>query len=127
MAKFNYKKTAKTANQLIYNFGQEIVITHTEEGEYDPSTGLLPSVTTTQNALAVLLDYGSREIDGTIITIADKKLLVSPKKIDGTELDQVYINDTALVDGINYTIKTPLVQLKPNGVTVVMYKLNVRA
>ena len=122
-----YKSLKNTSARIIKEKGQVIVITHTEEGAYDPSTGLSPSTTTSQKALAVLLDYGSREIDGTIITIADKKLLVSPKKPDGTDLDQVYINDTAFVDGVNYTIKTPLVEIKPNGTAVVLYKLNVRA
>lgn len=127
MAKFNYKKTQKTATKLLANFGQELVITHTEEGVYDPSTGTIPSVTTTQNGIGVLLDYGSHEIDGTIITIADKKLLLSAKKVDGSQLDKPKINDTVVVDSVNYTIKTPLKELKPNGTVVVMYTLNLRA
>lgn len=127
MAKFNYRKTQKTADRLIKNFGQEVVITHTEQGEYDPSTGLSPETVSTQTVRAVMLDYGSREIDGTIIRIEDKKLLVSGKKTNGEQLTKPYINDTVVVDGINYTIKTPLSEIKPNGTVSVLFKLNIRA
>lgn len=121
-----YKGLQNTATQLISDKGQVVVITHTEEGAYDPSTGLISSVTTIQNGTGVLLDYGNREIDGTIVTIQDKKLLLSATATDGTELSKPEINDTVFVDGINYTIKTPLKELKPNGTVAVMYTLNLR-
>lgn len=126
MAKFNYRKSQKTATKLIENFGQELVITHTEEGAFDPSTGLIPSVTTTQNGLGVLLDHGNREIDGTIITIYDKKLLLSAKTTADGQLEKPHINDTVYVDGVNYMVKDPLKEIKPNGTVAVMYILNLR-
>lgn len=127
MPKFNYRKVQKTANRLIKNFGQDVVITHTEQGEHDPTTGLSSETITTQEVRAVLLDYGSTEIDGTIITIMDKKLLVSAKKTNGEQLTKPHINDTVVVDSVNYTIKTPLGEIKPNGTVSVLFKLNVRA
>ena len=122
-----YQNLQKTATTLLKDKGQEVTLTDSTGDVYVPGVGLTPGTTTTQTAVAVLLDYGSREIDGTIITIADKKLLLSGKKIDGTQLDRPKINGNVLVDGINYTIKDPLKELKPNGTVVVLYTLNLRA
>lgn len=121
-----YAGMQNTATQLITDKGQSVVITHTEEGAYDPTTGLVPSVKTTQTSLGVLLDHGSREIDGTVIVIGDKKLLLSGKALDGTQMITPQINDTVVVDSVNYTIKAPLKELKPNGTVVIMYTLNLR-
>lgn len=121
MAKFNYKKSQATATKLIKNFGQELILTHVDNGVYNPSTGLIPSVTTNQTGIGVLLDHGNREIDGTLILMGDKKLLLSAKDITKPE-----INDTCFINFVNYTIKEPLIEINPAGTVPVMYKLNLR-
>ena len=126
MTKFNYKKSRTTATKLISDFGQELILTHTEEGAYDPSTGLISSVTTTQTGNGALLDYGSNEIDGTLMQYSDKKLLLSAIALDGTDLVKPEINDTCLVGGVNYTVKSPLVEINPANTYTVLYKLNLR-
>ena len=121
MAKFDYSKSQATATALIDSFGQALILTHTEQGVYDPATGLIPVVTTTQAGIGALLDHGSREFDGTLIISGDKKLLLSAKDITKPE-----INDTCFIGAVNYTIKEPLVEINPAGTVPVMYKLNLR-
>jgi hypothetical protein len=121
MAKFDYSKSQATATKLIESFGQALILTHTEQGVYDPATGLIPVVTTTQAGLGALLDHGAREIDGTLIISGDKKLLLSATGITKPE-----INDTCFIDTVNYTIKEPLIEINPAGTVATMYKLNLR-
>ena len=117
---FNYAITKSTADKLLNNFGQSVLITNKVSGAYDPATGTVSQTITTQNGIGAVFDRGSKEIDGTTILLGDKKMLLS-----AVDITKPQINDTVLVGSINYTIKEPLIEINPAG-TVVMYKLNLR-
>ena len=117
---FNYTSKAKLADNKLAYFGQPVTITNKVTGVYDPNTGTSSQTISTQNGIGVIRDRGSKEIDGTIIEMGDKMLLLS-----AVDITKPQINDTVLVGSISYTIKEPLIEINPAG-TVVMYKLNLR-
>ncbi len=72
----DYAKLRTTAERLIKSNGKAVTITHIEEGEYDPSSGVT-TTTTTISGYGVLLNYSNTEIDGTAILASDKKMIYS--------------------------------------------------
>ena len=75
---FNYGKTAATSTALITKFGQKISVSR-GSGAYDPATGALTgNVTQSAIGVGVALDYKQFEIDGTLIKVGDRKILIAP-------------------------------------------------
>lgn len=127
MAKFNYDKTAATAQRLIDKFGRTLVLKQLAPGtgpEHNPG----PGVETPYNITAAVLKakqgtlnaFDNQLVNGTLIEenlrsllIAAKGLAVIPKSTDTVEFD----GSTWSILGV-----TPL---KPADVTVI-YTASVR-
>ena len=77
MTTFDYSRPLATANRLIERFGQlgSIQRPGTPTG---PKHNPTPGAPTSHPARFVIVDYSSREIDGTRIKATDKKALMSP-------------------------------------------------
>lgn len=84
--------------------GLEMILRKTDTGEYDPDIGG-PSISVTESQGSAFRDtYELKNIDGTLIRRGDVKLLVSPVRLDGTNLPGPAENDHIVFDGITYTV-----------------------
>jgi len=117
----------KTSNKLLIGKGQTVTITHVVPGSYDPATGLITNTTTVQTGTGAVMEWDSRQVDGTLIKVGDKRLLLSPLNTAGSALTDPVLGDTVTdASGAIYTLVAPLKVLSPAG-TVVLYDLNLRA
>ena len=122
-----YTRLQATANRLLKGKGQSITLTKITAGTYNPETGGFTGAgTSTQTAYGAIFDYGTKQIDGTLIKAGDKQLLLSAVKTDGTALTAPVLGDTVSIGGVVYTLVEPLKEVSPAG-TVVMYECNLRA
>ena len=122
-----YTRLQATANRLLKGKGQSITLTKITAGTYNPETGGFTGAgTSTQTAYGAIFDYGTKQIDGTLIKVGDKQLLLSAFKTDGAALTAPVLGDTVSIGGVVYTLVEPLKEVSPAG-TVVMYECNLRA
>lgn len=85
--------------------GAEMTLQRRQQGAYDPIAGGSPTVTVTSHLGSAFRDtYDQKDIDGTRIKQGDVKLLVSPEKIDGSELPAPTTQDQVIFDGKTYTL-----------------------
>ncbi len=123
---FDYSEIADVADEILEEFGQAITLTHVEPGTYVPGEGIT-NTTTTQAGTGAVVDWDARQVDGTLILIGDKRLLLSPLNTAGTALTAPVLGDTATdAAGVVYTLVTPLKTVSPAG-TAVLYDCNLRA
>lgn len=120
-----YERLRTTANKLLKGKGQIVTLTSNVAGTYDAATGTSTITTSTQSIYAAVFDYGAKQIDGTLIKMGDKQLLVSALNTSGATITAPVVNDTVTVDGVVYTIVGPIKTIAPAG-TVVMYDCNIR-
>lgn len=114
---FNYAKVANSTYNLIVRFGQGITLVRRTSGSYDPETGEVAVSEIAQLTVGVVLDYGTKNIDGTLIKAGDKQLLTPATTTPG-------VNDNAIIAGTSYTI-TMVKEVSPGG-TPVLYDCNIR-
>jgi hypothetical protein len=119
MTTFNYTRSRATADRLITRFGQAGAIRRNTAGDGDPWEPGAGTDTDHSVQLAVI-DYTSRDRDGTLIQQSDRRVLISAQglAITPTSGDQVVIGGQA------YAI-IDVKPLEPGG-TVVMYEAQVR-
>jgi len=121
-----YSETANTANEALEEYGQIVTLTHVVPGVYDPATGLMTNTATTQKGTGVVIDWDARQVDGSLIQIGDKKLLLSPLNTAGAVLTAPVLGDTVTdAASVVYTLVAPLSTLSPAG-TAVIYDCNMR-
>lgn len=116
---FNYGRVANSALRLLTKFGQPVTLTQKTPGVYNPETGEVAVVDAAQSATGVVLDYGTKSIDGALIMVGDRKLLLSPVGIDTPA-----VNDVVSIGEVTYTI-TLIKETNPAG-TPVLYECNIR-
>ena len=122
-----YTRLQATANRLLKGKGQSLTLTKITAGPYNPATGGFTGAgTSTQTAYGTILDYETKQIDGTLIKAGDKQLLLSAFKTDGAALTAPVLGDTVSIGGVTYTLVEPLKEVNPAGTTV-MYECNLRA
>ena len=122
---FDYSDIADVADETIEEFGQAVTLTHVVAGAYVPGEGIT-NTTTTQVGTSVIVDWDAKQIDGTLIQIGDKKLLLSPLNTAGTNLTAPVLGDTVTdATGVVYTLVAPLKTVSPAG-TVVLFECNLR-
>lgn len=122
---FDYSKTAATADRLLVRFGQAVTLTHTEPGAYSPG-GTIATTTTTQSGTGAVTEWDSRQIDGALIKVGDRRLLLSPLNTSGAALTPPILGDTVTdAAGVVYTLVAPLKIMAPAG-TVTLYDCNLR-
>lgn len=122
---YDYQDDADTAAELLEEFGQSVTLTSKASGAYSTATGAATVATSTQTVSAVVLDYGSRDIDGTLIRAGNKRLLMAPQTTAGVDLTAPVVDDTVLVGSTTYTIKG-IKTLSPAG-TVILFDCNIRS
>lgn len=122
---YDYQDDAETAAELLEEFGQSVTLTSKTSGAYSVSTGTAAVTTSTQTVSVVALDYGSKDIDGTLIKAGDKRLLMAPQTTAGDNLTAPAVDDTVTVGSTVYTIKG-IKTLSPAG-TVVLFDCNIRS
>lgn len=87
-------------------------------GEYDPATGKVVQTEVDHEAIGVFLDYAQRDIDGTLIRVGDRRVLMAPDAPRPLTGDAVAVDDQVLcVVAVRVT--------EPAGVAV-LYELQVR-
>lgn len=93
-------RQAQTAARLLAKYGEQVAVTFTNWGEYDPITGAASGTTTetTINAVAYPSNYQTKEIDGTVIQAGDIRLIL--ELIETVPV----VGCLVLVDGITYRI-----------------------
>lgn len=121
-----YADMASTAADLIAQFGQPVTLTRSVPGAYDTATGTngAPDVST-QSCLAVEDAYTAREIDGTLVRVGDRRLILSPETSAGATVNAPQPGDTiTFADASLWTVKT--VEPTSPGGTALIYTLQLR-
>lgn len=122
-----YPRMQKTANKLLLGKGQTVTITHVVPGVYDPATGGVTNTETTQTGTGAVIEWDARQIDGTLVRVGDRRLLLSPLNTAGAALTAPVLGDTVTdAAGVVYTLVAPLKTVSPAG-TAVLYDCNMRA
>ncbi|MCO8161074.1 hypothetical protein NJC38_02770 [Pseudomonas sp. 21LCFQ010] len=118
-----YEEMAKTALELITEFGQVVTIRDVQPGEYDPVSGAdSPGVDREQSAQGILLDFTGQEFaTNTLLKAGDKKLKIAAK---GLEWAPQLLN-TVIIQGETWSLIPPLKEINPAG-TPLLYELQVR-
>jgi len=78
---FDYSGMADVADKLITDFGQQVTlrrVTHAKDGSEPWKT---TDTTTDYTVYAVMEDFTSYEIDGTVIVRGDKRFLIAAKDL----------------------------------------------
>lgn len=122
-----YNRLIATANRLLKDKGQQVKITTVTPGTYNSATGTITGATTsTQYGYGAIVDWDSRHIDGNLILVTDKRLLLSPLNTAGVALTAPKLGDTITdAAGVVYTIVAPFKPLSPAG-TIVLFDCNLR-
>jgi hypothetical protein len=119
------------AQNLLKGKGQTITLTYQGSSSYNTSTGGATISTSTASVYGAVFEYGNKNfeygnknIDGTLIKVGDKQLLLSALNTAGTAITAPVVNDTVTINSVAYTI-TQVKTLSPAG-TVVLYDCNIR-
>ena len=93
-----YSELAATANELLAEFGQKVVVTNFEMGAEDPSSGVVTQVSSQFTTVGVLLDYDYRNFGDSTNTYqqtssSDKRVLITGTKVINTG-DLIFIDNT---------------------------------
>ena len=119
-----YEEISIATHNLITEFGQPVIISKKESGEYDPETGgEAPGATVEQTAQGILLDFTGQEFQtNSLIKQGDKKLKIAAQGMAWAPglLDEV------IVQGRTWSIVPPLKEVNPAG-TPILYELQVRS
>ncbi|MBF8746897.1 hypothetical protein [Pseudomonas monteilii] len=84
--------------------GAQLTLLKRPQGPYDPINGGSASSSVSHLGSAFRDTYKQDDIDGTRIKQGDVKLLVSPEKLDGTEMPAPATQDQVVFDGKTYTL-----------------------
>lgn len=118
-----YSELADTANEMLAEFGQDVVVTTLGVAQPDPTTGIVSQPSTSYTTKGVLLDFDYRNFGLTVNTYeqtstVDRRLLLNASGM-------LKAGDLLTVDGIQYkayVIKT----VNPAG-TRVLYDIWMQA
>ena len=142
-----YGRMQKTANRLLIGKGQAVTLKHVIPGEYVPGEGIVNTLSL-QYGTGAIAEWDSKQVDGTLILIGDKRLLLSPLNTAGLALTAPILGDTITNEdvmaigldwleqaskgkffveaaGVVYTFVAPLKTISPAG-TAVLYDCNLR-
>lgn len=118
MTAFDYVRAAATAHRLITKFGRAITIRRTASS----GTAWAPTLTPTDHAAtAAVLDYTARDIDGTLVKVGDRRVIISTSGVTIEPATQ----DRLIIGGEEMAI-VRVTKLSPAG-TVVYYEAQCRA
>lgn len=119
-----YEEMSIATHNLITEFGQPVIISKKESGEYDPETGgEAPGATVEQIAQGILLDFTGQEFQtNSLIKQGDKKLKIAAQGMAWAP----GLLDKVIVQGRTWSIVPPLKEVNPAG-TPILYELQVRS
>lgn len=119
-----YDDMAAMALDMITEFGQPVIISKTEPGEYDPDIGgESPGATVEQTAQGILLDFTGQEFqNNSLIRQGDKKLKIAAQGLAWVP----GLLDKVVAQGRTWSIIPPLKEVNPAG-TPILYELQVRS
>jgi hypothetical protein len=110
-----------TARPLFIEYGLKVVLKCPGEGIYEPLSGLVSeAVDTEYPGYGIVVEYSTKDVDGTIITQADKKLLLI---LDNTNITPA-VSHTIEISGSEYEVKN-VSTLSPGG-TDILHTIQVR-
>ncbi len=114
MTKFDYARPAATAKRLLTRFGQVVTVKRVTPGGYDPATGATTAdVTNGYSCAGAVMNYASRDIDGTLIQRGDVNVLLAPDAaFEPKPGDTVTLADTTVLTVIS------AMPTKPAGLSV---------
>lgn len=118
---FDYIESRADADEMIAEFGQSVSVRRTSStgNEWDPT------VTTDDYAtLAAILDYNSRQIDGTNILVTDRRAMIAAGPLTALGIASIAPPDSIVVGGIAVPV-VRVIPLNPAGV-VVMFDCQLR-
>ena len=71
---------ADAVTNLLQKFGSALTLTRTAGATYNPATGTMSAGTPTSFTVrGVFINYQDANVDGTVIRMGDRRLLVSPQ------------------------------------------------
>jgi hypothetical protein len=95
---------------LLEDFGSDLTLTRQAPGVYDPATGAMASTATATHTIrGVFINYADRNVDGTVVRMGDRRLLVRASDAPVTPA----IGDR--VDGLQVI---DVRSIAPNGVAI---------
>ena len=107
-----YEGLQKTADKLLGKYGRAVKIIRENEGAYNPATGAVASSTKVFSGFAAVLQYKSRDVDGTNILSSDVKIIVQNLS------DEIQAGDIVEVaQGEQYTVVSPA-KTSPAGINI---------
>ena len=122
----DYTKIRLTADNKIASFGDDIVVRCTTYGTYDPVSDSYATASTSYDAKCLILNFNKRDIDGTLVQVGDRRLLLSALDSEGETLPELegrddlqFVYNSKVLNVLNIT------PLKPGG-AVLLYKLQIR-
>lgn len=120
MIAFDYSRPAATAKRLLTRFGQVVTVKRVTPGGYDPATGATTAdVTNGYSCAGAVMNYASRDIDGTLVQRGDVRVLIAPDVADAPKT-----GDTLAAAGRTLTV-IRVDTLAPTG-TAVLYDVQAR-
>lgn len=117
-----YTRPAATALRLLEKYGQHMTLTTRTTGTYVPATGTSAVTEAGQTVTGAVFDYPAHKIDGTLIRVGDKQVIVAASGLTVTPAPGMSVTD---VDGNVFEVITAEA-LNPAG-TAVIHTLQVRA
>jgi hypothetical protein len=93
---------ADTITRLLQKYGSALTLTRTVGATYNPATGTMSAGTPTNFTVrGVFISYKDENVDGTVVRMGDRRLLVSPvgsttvpaigDRVDGMQLIDVRV------------------------------------
>lgn len=121
MTTFDYPAKRDMSDRLLTKFGQAVAVRRTSSTgpEWDPTV-----TTADYTTLAAILDYNSRQIDGTNILVTDRRALVAAGPLTALGITSIAPPDSIVVGGVAVPV-VRVMPLNPAGV-VVMYDCQLR-
>lgn len=101
---------AEDVSHLLEDFGSDLTLTRQVPGVYDPATGAMASTATSTFTLrGVFINYTDANVDGTVVRMGDRRLLLSAKGATGAPAIGDRVDGLQVID-----VRT----IAPNGVTI---------
>lgn len=95
---------------LLQDFGSNLTLTRQPAGAYNPNTGAMtPGATVTFTIRGVFINYTDRNVDGTVVRMGDRRLLVQAKDATVTPAINDRVGGLQVID-----VRT----IAPNGVPI---------
>ena len=122
----DYSALQTKVNKQIEKSGVSMVVRTTELGTYDPAADTHPEVVDEYTVKVLIENFNVRDIDGTIIQVGDKRLLLPVLDSTAATLPRLDVVDKVEIDYDGRTWSPiSVTPLMPGGIPV-LYNVHVR-